>query len=59
MKNIIARGSIQHTLYEDIISLFLSYFVNNSCERASESKKKKVIQLIKNYYDAESVFLFP
>ncbi len=59
MKNIIARGSIQHTLYEDIISLFSSYFVKESCERASKSKKKKVIQLIKNYYDAENVFLFP
>ena len=59
MKNVIARGSIHHTLYEDIVSLFSSYFVNKECERAAKFKKKKVIDLIKNYYDIESILLFP
>ena len=55
----IARGTINHKIYEDLIAFCKSLFSKNACKRASISSKRELKRQISLYFNGNHSFLVP
>ena len=55
----VSRGSIHHTISEDVLALGKSYTQSDACKRPSSSLREKAENEIAQYFGSKHSILFP